>query len=376
MAQRLKRVLIADPSEALKAFRKEQNMPSCKQYFIATMALAGFIQSALAATSVQATETRQATGPRIDLFGEAFTQTRLLNQNQRRLIFYRPVDVAGQEKGVISILVNEQYHAALPHGSFTKLCADQESYTMAAAKRQVGMPAQNWTSSVVGLRAHVLPNQTRYFRTTGTRTGSQQLMEVDPALALEELKGTREAIHTQSRVTAAQSCEEGGLLTQAVEVSPIPDVASKAVVQVMDPVKQPNTVNRFNFAADTLFAFGKATRESMPVQGLRALDELTHKLRQEYKSITEVRVIGHADPIGNELSNMRLSQQRADEVKNYLRSIGLTNVPIHSEGRGAKEMVALHCPTIATPVAIQCHQPNRRVVIEVTGEQELKQGKD
>ena len=304
---------------------------------------------------------------RTEVYGEPYAASHLVKEGQRRLVVYRMAK-DGSDKEVLTVFVNKQYQASLRPAAFTKLCATLDAFELAAVQRSVGQKPKAAGTSVP-TRTELAGLQTRYFRVSAAPVNGGHLTEVPAEQANAELAGTREAIHTLSRVTASQNCEEAPGLNAAPKEAP----KAPVVVPVVEPkpAAPAKTVMRFNFAADTLFAFGKSTRASMPLNGLRALDELEVKLRQQYKGITEVRVIGYADPIGNDLSNMRLSQQRADEVKNYLRSIGLTYVPIQSEGRGATELVATQCGRTPTPLAIQCHQPNRRVVIEVTGAQEV-----
>ena len=90
---------------------------------------------------------------------------------------------------------------------------------------------------------------------------------------------------------------------------------------------------------------------------------------RDYDRIDRVHVIGHADPIGRLESNLLLSQQRAASISHYLQNQGLVNAntPITSEGRGSTQPVVTGCGLAAIPESVRCHQPNRRVEVEVTG---------
>ena len=332
---------------------------------------------AMTGTSLFAAENeRYPENGRIEIFGEGYENMRLVDPGQGRFVFFRVESAHDSGQGVVTVLVNEHYHTSLRPGTFSTLCAPQGAYALAAVRREVGGQKKARLPESMGIHARLEAGRTRYFRLLDTASG-EKLLEMESADALTLLKQTREAIHTISRVKGAQTCKQEKVQPPAEPAPkpPLPAAPIKAeapqppVLPAPAPASEParTTVSQFSFAADTLFAFGKATRESMPIQGLRSLEDLKERLVKEYKGITEVRVIGYADPIGGELANMQLSQMRADEVKNYLRSIGLVDVLIKSEGRGASELVASHCPNTNTPVAILCHQPNRRVVIEVTG---------
>lgn len=73
-----------------------------------------------------------------------------------------------------------------------------------------------------------------------------------------------------------------------------------------------------------------------------------------------VRVIGHADRLGSEAYNLRLSQRRADAVRDHLISRGKDARDIRTEARGEAEPVK-HCPGASTPATKACLAPNRRV---------------
>lgn len=79
-----------------------------------------------------------------------------------------------------------------------------------------------------------------------------------------------------------------------------------------------------------------------------------------------VMVTGHADRLGSQQYNQKLSEKRADAVAAYLKSKGVT-AEIDTLGAGKTQPVQ-SCPdTLPRPRLIACLAPNRRVVIEVRG---------
>ncbi len=50
-----------------------------------------------------------------------------------------------------------------------------------------------------------------------------------------------------------------------------------------------------------------------------------------------VHVVGHTDSVGSDAYNLRLSEQRALAVVDYLASIGVARDRLRSEGRGETE---------------------------------------
>ena len=81
--------------------------------------------------------------------------------------------------------------------------------------------------------------------------------------------------------------------------------------------------------------FDQGTTTLTP-DSLAVLDQL----RTEIASRTgaEVQVTGHTDTVGSEADNDRLSQQRAEEVLNWLASQGIERSLMTAVGRGEREL--------------------------------------
>jgi outer membrane protein OmpA-like peptidoglycan-associated protein len=191
------------------------------------------------------------------------------------------------------------------------------------------------------------PGQTHYLRVQ--QSGSKPVLQpVAAAQALQELVGTREQLHTVSRV--AQACNE---VTAAATPAPTPAV--------------PVPAQTYLLPADTLFAFDRSDRDAMTDNGTRAIDSLLARLAQDFSRIDRLHLIGHADPLGSPERNERLAIERAQTVREYIATTGQLQAPITTEGRSSREPVVRHCGSVASARAIACNQPNRRVAIEVTG---------
>lgn len=102
---------------------------------------------------------------------------------------------------------------------------------------------------------------------------------------------------------------------------------------------------------DLLFATGKSTlRDSSSSH----LDKLVAFLQENPER--SVMIEGHTDAVGSEDLNARLSQQRADSVKDYLigRGIAANRLEAHGKGEGSP---------VASNDSIPGRQQNRRVEI-------------
>jgi len=101
------------------------------------------------------------------------------------------------------------------------------------------------------------------------------------------------------------------------------------------PKKEDNTDEVLKDAFDNLnFQFGKAEikKESLPY-----LDKLVETLLKAKNWTLEIQ--GHTDDKGSEQYNLKLSQNRADEVKKYLVSKGVSADTITAKGFGESQPI-------------------------------------
>lgn len=152
-------------------------------------------------------------------------------------------------------------------------------------------------------------------------------------------------------------------LIKKEEPKPEPVAAAPMEAPAPAPAPEPVTVQKVNLSADALFAFNKAT---LKPNGKTTLDDFVRDLgAANYDSI---KVVGHADRIGNHSYNQKLSVKRADSVKDYLVSKGVPADKISASGVGETQPVTKpgECVGRKSPKLIACLQPDRRVEIEVT----------
>ncbi len=125
-------------------------------------------------------------------------------------------------------------------------------------------------------------------------------------------------------------------------------------------------VQKITLASKALFDFDKAV---LRPEGRAAIDsEIIAKLPQVAK-LELVLVTGHTDRIGSQQYNQRLSERRADAVRDYLVSKGVPKDRIETLGMGKTQPVpGVVCNQKNLKELIACLQPNRRVEVEVKGE--------
>jgi OOP family OmpA-OmpF porin len=119
-------------------------------------------------------------------------------------------------------------------------------------------------------------------------------------------------------------------------------------------------------AAEKLFGFDKAKLQDLSA-GI--LDGVVAKLKAN-PDIELVLVTGHTDRLGSDKYNQKLSERRANEVKNYLVSQGVDASRLQAVGKGESEPVVACDGVKGTKALKECLQPNRRVVLSAEKQRE------
>ncbi len=132
------------------------------------------------------------------------------------------------------------------------------------------------------------------------------------------------------------------------------------------PPPPPVVPSKVTFSADSLFAFDKAI---LKPGGQQELDEFAAKLSGANFDV--ITVTGHTDRIGSHAYNQKLSERRAETVKNYLVSrAGIAQDKIATKGVDGSDPVTKPSDCKGKKVSkalIACLQPDRRVEVEVSG---------
>jgi OOP family OmpA-OmpF porin len=197
---------------------------------------------------------------------------------------------------------------------------------------------------------------------------SMPMQNVTASQADPELAQTRLQLHTVSRATSVVSCLAAPVQVTTVEVpSPVVVAPLPAPPLPAPPLPAPAPPQVISLTSDALFAFGKSGLGDILLAGRTALDDVVRRVNTEYASVDSITILGHSDLIGRADDKQRISAQRAQTVRDYLLSNGLSTTRILSQGRADREPVVSSCGVTPTPLNIACNRPNRRVSIEISG---------
>ena len=178
---------------------------------------------------------------------------------------------------------------------------------------------------------------------------------------------------------AAEPCDR----IARASVPPVPVAAPAPQVQpapppvaLVAPVEAPRPViQKLTLSTDVLFDFNKAELKDA---GKARLDQLAAEIKDA--NVDEIIAVGHADRIASEDYNQKLSEQRAQAVKDYLTQQGAKAKTITAEGKGESESVTgddckkMGAERASNRKLVACLQPDRRVEIEVLGSREVAGG--
>lgn len=146
-----------------------------------------------------------------------------------------------------------------------------------------------------------------------------------------------------------------------------PVVPTPVIVPVPAPIPT-HVIEKITLSADPLFDFDKAT---LTRYSKARLDKLTRDI-QKVSLLEEIILVGHTDRLRTDKKyhrNQTLSEKRAQRIKQYLISRGVSAHKINASGVGSKQPVVMCSKKPSKAKQIVCLQPNRRVEIILRGVQ-------
>ncbi|MFC5550452.1 OmpA family protein [Massilia aerilata] len=144
-----------------------------------------------------------------------------------------------------------------------------------------------------------------------------------------------------------------------IEPTPVAEAPAPAPEPAPAPPPPPARFEKVTLSATELFAFDSATL-SMPQP---KLDDIAAALQAD-PSISDVDIVGYTDRLGSTKYNQKLSQRRADAVREYLVGKGIDAKRLQAHGKGETNPVVTDCKQKKRSELIECLAPNRRVEVE------------
>lgn len=170
-----------------------------------------------------------------------------------------------------------------------------------------------------------------------------------------------------SEFPAGCICDKSLMPREVCEPKPVAVVTPPPAPVAPPPAPVP-TSQKVTIPADALFAFDKS---ALSATGKDTLTTFAEKLKT--LNLEAVVAVGHTDRIGSESYNQKLSERRAQSVKDFLVGQGVPADRIYIEGRGKTQPVTTDCDAkkgadgAKNKKLVECLAPDRRVIIEAVG---------
>ncbi len=179
--------------------------------------------------------------------------------------------------------------------------------------------------------------------------------------------------HAELDVSIAEKLDAKAkrLMDECAQARPVAVAPEPAPVIVQAPapaaIVQTVTIERYNLMADALFNYDRYDLANLRPEGKARLDNLAARLKT-LSGVEAIKLTGHADRLGGDNYNQRLSERRAETVKNYLVNKGVDSNLIQTSFRGESDPLTTQCSgETRSKSLIECLQADRRVEIEVMG---------
>lgn len=140
--------------------------------------------------------------------------------------------------------------------------------------------------------------------------------------------------------------------------APVVEAPAPAPAPAAPPPPPPARFEKVTLEATKLFEFDKADI----ILPAPKLDEIAAALQAD-PSITDVDITGYTDRLGSEKYNLKLSERRANSVRDYLIGKGIDGNRLKAYGKGEANPLVT-CNQKKRAELIACLEPNRRVEVE------------
>lgn len=261
-------------------------------------------------------------------FGQAWRSMPSAAADQVRIVYYRPSDAIGNQPA--HIYVDGEFQTALLAGGYSTFCLNPGVHSLASftndAPSYQGKQQQPW-------RDNLAAGKTYYIR--ASLDGSGRPLVTSESDAQQQLVGTRQQTHLLSRASSVVACQAGTT----------------------------HSYDNYEFSSDLLFNFASASSNDISSEGRSAIQQFAAMIKRQSNNQPHIVVTGFTDPIGDENSNMRLGQLRADAIKKLLVNNGIAGANISSQSMGESQ-VTKQCQG-SQKEQVACYASERRVIISV-----------
>lgn len=247
---------------------------------------------------------------------------------QSQLVYYYSRD---NQHGPVNIYLDKAFHTALLPGEFTVLCVGPGEHSFAAALDD----APHYVKKA-------RPDTKALFR-------SGQTYFVRAAVADGSVSNQPVARISAERALAAMQ-RQHRIVNRAAAVKPCQHTGGEGVTLVQEAL---------------LFRFAGSRYQDLLPESRDRLNDIVTVLKKASR-INSITITGYTDGIGRIDSNRRLSQARAETVRQALLRAGFADALIHAEGNGVAQYAG-GCRASVSNQGDGCNRLSRRVDVVIDG---------
>ena len=257
-----------------------------------------------------------------------------------QVIVFRRARQPSTQRGAAHVYVDGELEGALTPGGYTRFCVS---------------PGAHSVEAYIGDQP-VYAGKANPKSTVDLQGGATYFMGVQESGAGESVRYAR----ADAERLLKDSREQINIVNRASQVAPCTAPAPAAAPADTPPILQ------FTLDAEVLFAFDRSDVASITAAGRAELGKIAAQiLALPPAAVARVTLLGHADPIGADAYNLKLSEARARTVGAVLSEQGIPSALIRTIGMGSDEPVVDCPPSRNRAEQIHCNAPNRRVEIKV-----------
>ncbi len=149
---------------------------------------------------------------------------------------------------------------------------------------------------------------------------------------------------------------------KVVETPKEPETAPAPPPAAEEPAPVEPTFERITIDGQAVFATGSA---KLTDKGKAAVDDVVKQLHS-FDKVKTIKIVGHTDSTGSKAFNQKLSEKRANAVRDHLVSRGVNPALLTASGMGESS-------PIADNKTKEGRQQNRRVEIHIDGSKIVSQ---
>lgn len=253
---------------------------------------------------------------------------------QSSVIYSYPAEI---KAGPVNIYIDKEFHTVLHPGEFTTFCIASGVHTLIAADNDAPHYKRKENPD---LQANFKGGKT-YFITAAWDKGhiiSQPVLRRSAEMNLGRM--LRQNL-TVSRASVVEECRY---------VGENQTVVTKGIALVREPF---------------YFSFAGKTYEQLLPESQERLNFIVAELKK-LENIEAIEIAGFTDGIGSYANNMKLSEVRAQAIRNVLVQAGISAERIKAEGNGISS-TSKGCIKSKASQNEGCHQAGRRVELMIKG---------